>query len=200
MSLEDKKVQKFHSAVRWGKPREEISALLADEGIDVGQAVTAHDEKNGNTAMHVAAQNGNMDICKFLAEEKADVNAQNKKGQTPLHMSIEYDFYYQTKMFINEFKADTEAVNGEGHKAITGIDGQKLGAEAWDSPVTIFKASGTQEELEFAFEEMTKAAKDKPESLCKAAVVQTGMAKKKNCAAWNEAFQGKFKDLLGQLS
>lgn len=39
------------------------------------------------TPLHLAAEFGNMDICRKLIEEDADVNASNADGLTPLHMA-----------------------------------------------------------------------------------------------------------------
>ncbi len=56
----------------------------------MADALAAKDPKNGNYALHIASQNGHMDLVKFPIADKADVKVQNGKGQTPLHMSIEY--------------------------------------------------------------------------------------------------------------
>ena len=47
------------------------------ESADVG---------NGNRSIHIAAQNGHLPILKLLVQKDCDVNAQNKSGQTPMHM------------------------------------------------------------------------------------------------------------------
>ena len=49
---------KFHSAVRWGKEIKELEThVAADKTV-----VTTHDDKNGNQALHIAAQNGHIEI------------------------------------------------------------------------------------------------------------------------------------------
>jgi hypothetical protein len=171
---------KFHSAVRWAKPWSEIEAAASD--VSLQQIVGAKDPKNGNTALHIAAQNGHLDIVRRLLAEggKADgvINKQNGKGQTPLHMSVEYDFYFVSKLLL-EAGASKDVKNEDGHKAILGIDGGKVDKEAWDNQVIILRAATTQEQLDFAFAELEKGLAT-PELISKEQLIQTGMAKKKN--------------------
>ena len=45
-------------------------------------------DKNGNTALHFAALNGNKLFAQALIDNGADINAQDKESQTPLHLAI----------------------------------------------------------------------------------------------------------------
>jgi len=165
-------VGKFHSVIRWGKPIAELEAFTnADKNV-----ANAKDEKNGNQAIHLAAQNGHIEITKWLCDKcGADVNGQNGKGQTALHMSVAYDFYEQTKYLLSK-GAKTDIKNAEGNLSIEGIDGDKKGADAWDAPVNQLKAVQNKADVQKVFELIKTAPK---ESLDKATLVQTGMAKKK---------------------
>mmetsp|Transcript_38387 Transcript_38387/g.86512 ORF Transcript_38387/g.86512 Transcript_38387/m.86512 type:complete len:302 (-) Transcript_38387:145-1050(-) len=178
VDLDPAQTAKIHSAIRWGKKPEEVSSLVTTIGISMSQAIAVPDTKNGNRCLHIAAQNGHLPLVKFLVSQKANVNVQNGKGQTPLHMSIEYDFYYQSK-FLLDSGADPKIANGDGHEALKGLEGGKTGKEAWDNPVTILKAAGDNvDELNFALAELEKADSG---LIDKASLVQTGMAKKRNC-------------------
>merc|ERR1712048_614769 len=95
-------------------------------------------------------QNGHVELTRYILAHSADVNAQNKKGQTALHMSVEYDFYFQSKALLDA-GADKERLNQDGCKAILGIEGTKTGVEAWDNPVCILKAANEKAEFEEAF-------------------------------------------------
>merc|ERR1719428_1142671 len=85
---------KIHSAIRWGKPISELESLI------VGDQIDCQDEQNGNRPIHIAAQNGHLEIVKWLISKKCDVSAQNGTGATALHMSVGYDFYYVTKALL----------------------------------------------------------------------------------------------------
>ena len=61
----------------------EAIQLLLDRGADVN--ATAAD---GRTAMHGAALQGYDDVIKFLASHGADLNAQDRKGFTPLDTAL----------------------------------------------------------------------------------------------------------------
>mmetsp|Transcript_20451 Transcript_20451/g.51675 ORF Transcript_20451/g.51675 Transcript_20451/m.51675 type:complete len:187 (+) Transcript_20451:162-722(+) len=169
-------LQKFHSAVRWGKPVAEIEALVgADPSV-----VNGEDEKNGNSAIHIAAQNGHIELTKYLQSKGANLNAQNKKGQTALHMSVEYDFTAQTE-FLLASGADKDLKNGDGHPAILGIDGGKTGADAWDAPIKRLKAVTDEKSMKEAFMLLEQA---KAEDIDKAVLAQAGMKLKKEFAAF----------------
>ena len=58
------------------------------DGFHVNQIL-----EHGNTLLHIAAQNGNVKIAKLLQKYGANVNHQNKAGQTPGHFGIAYTFY-----------------------------------------------------------------------------------------------------------
>merc|ERR550537_2026443 len=126
---------KIHSAVRWGKDIKE----LKDLGLKDRVASDAQDEKNGNTALHIAVQNGHLEIVQLLVDElNCSVDIQNKVGNTALHMGVEYDYYKINKILVAA-GADQLIENAEGSKAIQGLGGSKVGPEAWDNPVTILK-------------------------------------------------------------
>lgn len=176
LELEPEAVLKFHSAVRWAKPWAEIEASA--EGADIKMMCSEKDPKNGNTAVHIAAQNGHMDILVQMIKAGAPLNVNNGKGQTPLHMCVEYDFYFVSRMLIDA-GADKELVNEDGHKAIAGIEGTKIDGEAWDNPVTILRAATTAEEFKVAFSFLEEALKT-PEIVSKEKLIAVGLNKKKS--------------------
>lgn len=184
--LPDADIQKVHSAVRWGKSTAEIEAVIKQCG-KMKRALASHDPKNGNLVLHIAAQNNHVDISKYLLQKKADINAQNGKGQTALHMTVAYDMYDLTKMFLEKFGASPDIVNGDGHAAITGIDGDKVDAEAWDGPLNMMGSCTTKRDLDAALAKL-EAWPDKAGTLDKAKLIQTGMANKKRVGAnWDHA-------------
>ncbi len=68
-------------AVMYGA-RERIQTLLG-LGINInGQ------DLYGNTALHRAAENGEVDLCRLLLDKGADINARTERGNTPLHKTV----------------------------------------------------------------------------------------------------------------
>ena len=56
----------------------------------------------GNSLLSYACQNGNMKICKYLIAKGANMNHQNKAGQTPAHFAIAFKFFdLSTWLFEN---------------------------------------------------------------------------------------------------
>lgn len=60
-----------------------VKRLLTDASVNVN-AVADVDE-NGNTALHLAAANGCIEVVRLLLESGADFNASNAAGNTALH-------------------------------------------------------------------------------------------------------------------
>jgi ankyrin repeat protein len=185
---------KIHSAVRWGKDVSELKSLgLKDRG-----AADAQDEKNGNTALHIAVQNGHLAIVSFLVDElNCSVDIQNKVGNTALHMGVEYDYYKINKILVNA-GADQATENAEGSKAIQGLGGSKVGQEAWDNPVTILKTvDDSVDDLNEIFKALESA---NAEDIKKEELVRIGMAKKKELKAWKDGeFQPRFMKVIQRI-
>lgn len=168
-------IKVFHSSLRWGKPWEEIETKSRVSRRP--SLCFENDADNGNAAIHIAAQNGHFEHVQRLVAEGAPVNAQNKKGQTALHMSVEYKTYFLSK-FLLDNGADGQLQNVDGHQAITGLEGRMLGDQAWDNPVNMLRDVATREDLEVAFAALAKALSS-PELISKEKLIQTGLLMKK---------------------
>ena len=113
-------IEAFHSLVRWNKDIPQIQAKLqGTTGM-----VHARDVKNGNYALHIAAQNGHTELVKLLLAARADPNKQNLAGQTALHMTQTYEMTELSDMLLNA-GADPELKNDEGHTAKSGLEGKQ---------------------------------------------------------------------------
>jgi hypothetical protein len=75
---------------------------IRQKALDVAMRIRAELEVEGNTPLHRAASNGELELCKKLLAEGADPNARNALGQTPM----EYRQYWWDK-FLDIAKADS---------------------------------------------------------------------------------------------
>ena len=178
--------KKLHSAVRWAKPLDEVEALIISK-----EAADVEDPGNGNRPIHIAAQNGHREYVQLLVRKECDVNAQNKGGQTALHMSIQYGYWHTAKwMLDNGF--DPEITNGEGHKAGNGIDGDV----SIDDHVPALSDSESPDEIVEALAMLT-ADKEAGVELDRVKLAQAGMGiKKKFKEQWTAEMDAKFKALM----
>jgi hypothetical protein len=79
-------------------------------------------DNNGNHPIHIAAQNGHASLVSLILRHRADVNAQNNNGQTPLHMAVAYDLDDVEEVLRNA-GARGDIKNSSGFPADLGIDG-----------------------------------------------------------------------------
>jgi len=64
----------------------EVLASLLEEGVDPNVRLL---DRQGGTALHVAARTGDVDAAKVLLDYRADPNARDDHGKTPLDYAIE---------------------------------------------------------------------------------------------------------------
>ena len=58
--------------------------------------------RNGQTALHIAADNGQLEICKLILSVIEDKNPANKKeGATPLHLAAAQGHLEICRLFLN---------------------------------------------------------------------------------------------------
>jgi hypothetical protein len=127
-----RQVREFHGHVRWNRTRDVAAALHARPYL-----VAERDPRTGNTALHVAAQNDWPELVAVFLRRFGDlpppsashlppawcnVNAQNHKGNTALHMAVEYALL-ECKGLLLSGGARHDIVNADGHPAIRGVSG-----------------------------------------------------------------------------
>jgi ankyrin repeat protein len=174
----------IHSAIRWNKPVDEVEALLTSD-----EAVNCPDSNNGNCPIHIAAQNGHVELIMLLIRKKVNLNAQNGKGNTAVHMAIGYD-YFQAATLLIEAGADCSISNELGFPASRGLEGDKcLGIAALVSAQT---SSEAMKALELCNEDIS--------IVDKGSFVAGGLkAKKAMGVEWTPEVQALFKETTTKL-
>jgi uncharacterized protein len=82
----------------------------------LGSGAHVHAKNNvGDTALHVAAYFGNLDIARRLIQNQADVHAKNINGDSPLHKAAIYGWDSMTELLLSA-GADKKARNSDGKK------------------------------------------------------------------------------------
>jgi len=64
---------------------EDVKYFIEEKGVNVNTRKNDNSINNGETALHVAAWYGKVEIVKYLISKRADVDAKTDKGVTPLH-------------------------------------------------------------------------------------------------------------------
>ena len=170
----------LHSLIRWNKYPEKITAFLENKP----DTIHFSDPRNGNLAIHIASQNGHIDLVKQLIAGGASLDAKNRKGNTALHMATAYDYFWTARVLVDA-GATKSLQNDDGHRAGDGVDG-KHGEINWIAALT---SAHTLEELTEALDGLLTQVE-----IDKAALVMGGMQKKKSDKAiWTTEIDKKFK-------
>ncbi|XP_041932384.1 transient receptor potential cation channel, subfamily N, member 1 [Alosa sapidissima] len=74
----------LHIAARV-KEGEKVAEMLLKSGADVNA-----EQENGETAMHVAARHGSLQMLRSLIEEGGDLTWKSKAGENPLHVAVRH--------------------------------------------------------------------------------------------------------------
>ncbi|CAG2199579.1 unnamed protein product [Mytilus edulis] len=111
MQREQKRNEKLIKAAEDGD-LEKVKNLVR-HGADINYK----DTFGSFTALHCAANNGNIEIINYLADKKADMNCRNNRGRTPLHLSVHKGRIEASKALINRGTA-INAVNIFGCTAL----------------------------------------------------------------------------------
>ena len=99
--------------VKNGKLAELEEAL--DEDVDVNGT-----DDHGNTLLHLAVQQGNKRITKFLLRRGAKINVQNLQGNSLLHYAYCYNFE-ELAEYLKEKGCDDSLLNSEGLTCYEGL-------------------------------------------------------------------------------
>ena len=121
---QDASVKALHSNIRWYEANEADADDRMERIKGMKKLYNARDMDNGNAAIHIAAQNGKIELLKVILSNGGLVNARNQSGNTALHMATEYGLVNVAKL-LKDNNADVNIKNNDGHAAMNGIEGQK---------------------------------------------------------------------------
>ena len=98
--------------------KEELENFLDGHGAD-GFPIDTPDA-HGNSLLCIACQNGLKRIVKVLLRREADINFQNKIGNTPLHFCYAFGFTSLAE-YLQSKGADPEILNDRGMSCYEGL-------------------------------------------------------------------------------
>jgi hypothetical protein len=110
----ERQVDELYSLARHGRVQE------VQQYLESGFPANSRD-KNGNTILSIACQNGNKRVAKAALRHGADINSQNDKGNTPLHFCFSYGFGETLGAYLVSKGADTTVRNRGGLTCYEGI-------------------------------------------------------------------------------
>ncbi|ATX81786.1 serine/threonine-protein phosphatase 6 regulatory ankyrin repeat subunit A [Mariprofundus ferrinatatus] len=70
----------------WFNSAKEGDLKSLQQTLESGFEINSTDQ-NGNSALHYASQGAHLDVMRFLIEHGADLNLQNSRLSTPLHLT-----------------------------------------------------------------------------------------------------------------
>ena len=122
-------------------------------------------DENGKTALHRAAQGGNVDIVKVLIVKGADVNAKDNDGETALHWAAQEGHFEVAKVLI-EKGADVGAKDKNNETAIEVAirHGHHQIAELIEDSI---KHRKTLDILDMGMDELVRLADESAKKLCR---------------------------------
>ncbi|KAH9991577.1 ankyrin repeat-containing domain protein [Russula vinacea] len=98
--------------------------MLVERGADV-----AAQNEDGETPLHLASQEGQVEAVCMLLQHGADVNAQNKNGLTPFRLALQGGLEEVTRVLLQHGaeSADPEVLMSNGpHSSPQGAQPQRV--------------------------------------------------------------------------
>lgn len=92
-------------------PLEEVQKLDKEMNLSIKEY-----DRHHNTALHIAASLGRLDLVKWLVNEKqASIEALNRKDQTPLYLAVDYGYIEVIEFLLSKnAKVDQSKLTDEG--------------------------------------------------------------------------------------
>ena len=96
-----------------------IENSLQNNGSDVSSEESSvfslgYERECRFTPLHIAAEEGYLDMCQMLLDHKADVRMQDNQGNTPLHLALSGDHFDISRILL-EYNAEVNSRNEDGY-------------------------------------------------------------------------------------
>ena len=96
--------------------RLEVCSCLFDHGADVNGCYNNKSPQNGGTPLMIASRYGQLDAMTFLIKHGANVNLQDKEGETALHYAVDgSDVSCEVLSCLIENLANFDAFSNRGY-------------------------------------------------------------------------------------
>ncbi|KAJ4380944.1 hypothetical protein N0V85_008692 [Neurospora sp. IMI 360204] len=107
--------QACRALLRWGADANAVVKLL----LDTGKVDADPKDRAGQTALHMAAENGHEAVVKLLLDAgKVDANAQNWLVWTTLHIAAAKGYEAVVKLLLDTGKVDADPKDQDGWTAL----------------------------------------------------------------------------------
>ncbi|PIA31491.1 hypothetical protein AQUCO_04900058v1, partial [Aquilegia coerulea] len=119
MASSDSKTHQLLEAAFYGELRRvKKFASELDNGRGIAQTLATVKDNMNQTAIHTAAQEGMVNICKFWIDDlKLEVDPKDAKGYTPLHRACEGG-HLSTAVYLLKKGADPEMRSNRGFNSL----------------------------------------------------------------------------------
>ncbi|XP_052389010.1 serine/threonine-protein phosphatase 6 regulatory ankyrin repeat subunit B-like isoform X1 [Carassius gibelio] len=97
----------LHIAARV-KEGEQVAEMLLKSGADVNA-----EQENGESAMHVAARHGALQMIRALIQEGGDVTWKSKVGENPLHVAVRHCHAHVVEEILNSLSNERSSQDAE---------------------------------------------------------------------------------------
>lgn len=120
---------KANVTIRDNKNRIAVELAIARGHLKVVQTMIEHEQfhihaksSDDFTLLHIAAQNGDLEIIKILVNNGADVHARNRQGSKPIHIAAREDHIVVVEYFLGSgfhIQDEGAALNSLLHYAVS---------------------------------------------------------------------------------
>lgn len=107
----------------------------------------------GSSALHIAAELGNLDLIKEILEKKININKRQKEGLTPLHCAAQNGQLNAVEYLIS-MGADPDLVDNNGFTALEAANRFLPQGEGHDKVIKYLKRIKSRKEIQSILDDM----------------------------------------------